>query len=136
TPQIHKADGVNVYKVIEPFGFNNFVFMINADGTVSCPPQVIYMHSQYGPVTMRVSSGKVEGDWVVLNVSGYTVDEGSFGGGVAIAHIEFKQLAGCIGSLYFASQHGFSPCQPHFDIDFADLQHFGGFCDIQTIDFT
>lgn len=82
TPQIHKADGVNVYKVIEPFGFNNFVFMINADGTVSCPPQVIYMHSQYGPVTMRVSSGKVEGDWVVLNVSGYTVDAGSFGGGV------------------------------------------------------
>ncbi len=85
TCEVHKAIGANVYKLIGPFGFNNFAFMIKSDGkTVICPNQVIYNHSTYGPVTMGGVTGTVEDGKIILEVTGYTVSAGSFGGGVEI----------------------------------------------------
>jgi len=83
--EVHKAVGANVYKLISPFEFNNFAFMIKSDGvTVICPNQVVYNHSTYGPVTMGGVTGSVVDGKVVLNVTGYTVSAGSFGGGTEI----------------------------------------------------
>jgi hypothetical protein len=89
TPEIHKAKGVNVYKLISPFGFNNFAFMIKADNTILMPNQIIYNHSTYGPVTMGQVTGEYlpEYNAVVLNVGGYTVSAGSFGGGTEIIYL-------------------------------------------------
>lgn len=90
TPTVQKADGANVYKLVSPFGFNSFAFMIKSDGeTVVCPNQVIYDHSTYGAVTM----GSVQGTYdaaekkVTLTVGGYTVSAGSFGGGTEIIYL-------------------------------------------------
>lgn len=85
---IHKAKDVNVYKVIQPFGFNSFAFMIQSDGeTVLCPDQLIYDFGSdgYGPTRMTGVVGKVDADGnIVLNVGAYRVDAGTFGGGVEI----------------------------------------------------
>lgn len=91
TPEIHKAKGVNVYKLISPFYFNNFAFMIKSDNTIICPNQIIYDFgsSGYGPVTM----GTVKGTYyptekkVILQVGAYTVAAGSFGGGTEIIYL-------------------------------------------------
>ncbi len=83
---IQKAKGANVYKVVNPFGGGSFAFMIKADGkTVVFPNgQVIYKHSTYGDVTLNNVTGTVSGNTVTLNVGGYIVSAGSFGGGVEI----------------------------------------------------
>lgn len=85
---IQKAKNANVYKVIQPFGFNSFAFMIKSDGeTVICPDQVIYDFGpdDYGPTRMTGVVGKVNADGkIVLNVGAYRVDAGSFGDGVEI----------------------------------------------------
>lgn len=82
--QIAKAVGADVYKVIEPFGYSSFAFMIRDDGTIVCPNQIIANNSQYGEVTMGGVTGNVVDSNVVLQVTGYTVAAGSFGGGVEI----------------------------------------------------
>lgn len=90
TRELQKADGVNAYKVVKPFGFNSFAFMINSDNTVTCPNQVIYQHSTYGPVTMAgvVGTYMPENKAVVLEVKGnYTVAAGHFGPGVEIIYL-------------------------------------------------
>jgi hypothetical protein len=89
--EIHKAEGVNVYKLISPFGFNNFAFMIKADNSILMPDQIIYDFgsSGYGPVTMSSVTGKYdpENNTVTLNVGAYTVSAGSFGGGIEIIYL-------------------------------------------------
>lgn len=91
TPQIQKAVGVNVYKLIQPFGFNNFAFMIKSDNTVICPDQVIYDFgpSDYGPVSITSVAGYYDPEFnvVVLEVGAYRVAAGSFGGGVEIIYL-------------------------------------------------
>ncbi len=83
--KIQKAKGVNVYKMVSPFGGGSFAFMVKSDGkTVICPNQVIAVSSQYGPVTMGNVTGTISGKTVTLNVGGYTVSAGSFGSGVEI----------------------------------------------------
>jgi len=88
-PEIHKANGVNVYKLISPFGFNNFAFMIKADNTILMPNQIIYNHSSYGPVTMGTVTGTYDPaeKKVVLVVGAYTVAAGSFGGGTEVIYL-------------------------------------------------
>lgn len=85
---VQKATTANVYKIVEPFGFNSFAFMIASDGkTVVCPDQTIYDFgpSGYGPVKMINVVGTVnEQGQIVLEVDSYQVDAGSFGGGVEI----------------------------------------------------
>lgn len=87
--EIHKAEGANVYKIIKPFNFNSFAFMINSDNSITCPDQVIYQHSTYGPVSLTKVKGNYHPDEnkVVLEVDGYTVSAGSFGGGVEIIYL-------------------------------------------------
>jgi hypothetical protein len=91
TPVIHKASGVNVYKLISPFGFNNFAFMIKADNTILMPNQIIYDYgsSGYGPVTMGTVTGTYDPaeKKVVLVVGAYTVAAGSFGGGTEVIYL-------------------------------------------------
>ncbi len=86
---IQKAVGVNVYKLIKPFGYNNFAFMINSDNTVTCPVQAIFQHPSYGPVSLSSVKGTYTPSEkkVVLNVGGYTVSAGSFGSGKEIIYL-------------------------------------------------
>lgn len=88
-PVIHKASGVNVYKLISPFYANNIAFMIKADNTILMPNQIIDNHPSYGPVTMGAVTGEYlpEDNAVILNVGGYTVAAGSFGGGTEIIYL-------------------------------------------------
>ena len=88
--KVQKAKGSEVYKIVQPFGYTSIAFMILADGvTVTCPNQIIYNHSGYGPVTM----GSVKGTYdeaekkVTLTVGAYTVSAGSFGGGTEIIYL-------------------------------------------------
>lgn len=82
---VQKAEGVNVYKVVSPYGANSFAFMIQSDGkTVVCPDQVIDNHPSYGPVSMTGVKGSVVNGVVTLEVTAYRVSAGSFGGGVEI----------------------------------------------------
>lgn len=90
TPQIQKAIGANVYKLVSPFGANSFAFMIMSDGErVVCPNQIIFNHSSYGAVTM----GNVTGVYndaekkITLTVGAYTVAAGSFGGATEIIYL-------------------------------------------------
>lgn len=80
--------GAEVYKLVQPFGFNSIAFMIESDGkTVVFPDQVMYDTgaSQYGPVTMKGVTGEVDEEGnIVLTVSSYQVEAGSFGGGIEI----------------------------------------------------
>lgn len=86
--QVQKAVGLEVYKLIEPFGFNNIAFMIESDGkTVVFPDQTMYDTGAdvYGPVQMQGVVGEVdEGGNIILNVGSYQVEAGSFGPGVEI----------------------------------------------------
>ncbi|QBR13384.1 MULTISPECIES: hypothetical protein [unclassified Sphingobacterium] len=83
--KIQKAQGANVYKVVNPFGGGSFAFMIKSDGkTLTFPNQVIYNHPDYGPVSMTNVTGTVSGKTVTINVAGYNVSAGSFGSGVEI----------------------------------------------------
>lgn len=83
--KIQKAKGVNVYKLISPFGANSIAFMIKSDGkAVICPNQVIANNATYGPVSISNVTGTIAGNVVTLNVGGYTVSAGSFGKGVEI----------------------------------------------------
>jgi hypothetical protein len=83
--QVQKAKGANVYKVVNPFGFRSFAFLIKADGkTVVCPNQVVFKDDDYGLVSMSNVTGTISGKVVTLNVGGYTVSAGSFGGGKEI----------------------------------------------------
>lgn len=78
--KIHKAKGANVYKITKPFGGNTIAFQIKSDGkTITCPDQVVAIHSDYGPVSMTKVTGTVVGKIVTLNVGAYTVAAGSFG---------------------------------------------------------
>lgn len=91
TTEIHKAKGVNVYKLISPFGYNNFAFMIKSDNTVLMPNQIIYDFGSgsYGPVTMGTVKGVYDplNKVVTLTVGAYTVAAGSFGGGTEIIYL-------------------------------------------------
>ncbi|SFS61937.1 hypothetical protein [Sphingobacterium wenxiniae] len=83
--EVAKSEGANVYKVIKPFGYTSFAFMIKSDGeTIVCPNQIIDNHPSYGPVSMTSVTGKLVDGVVTLNVGAYTVSAGSFGGGVEI----------------------------------------------------
>ncbi|MGC4231739.1 MAG: hypothetical protein QM594_01885 [Niabella sp.] len=83
--EIQKAKGANVFKVVAPYGFRSFAFMVKSDGvTVVCPNQVVDNSGTYGAITMSNVVGKVVDGKVVLTVGGFTVSAGSFGSGQEI----------------------------------------------------
>lgn len=90
-PDVQKAVGANVYKLVNPFGFHSFAFMIMSDNTVLAPNQLIYDYGPdgYGVVTMTDVSGVYdpEENSVTLTVGAYRVAAGSFGGGTEIIYL-------------------------------------------------
>lgn len=91
TPKIHKAKGVNVYKLIQPFGQNSIAFMIKSDGkTVVFPNQPIDKIAPYGAVSMSNVKGayNVAEKKVTLTVGGYLIPDGrSAGNGTEIIYL-------------------------------------------------
>lgn len=90
-PNIQKAVGANVYKLVNPFGFHSFAFMIMSDNTISAPNQSIYDFGpdDYGVVTMTDVEGVYdpENNTVTLTIGAYRVAAGSFGDGVEIIYL-------------------------------------------------
>ncbi|GAB3413303.1 hypothetical protein [Niabella aquatica] len=75
--QIAKANGANVFKVISPFGFRSFAFMIKSDGkTVVCPNQVIDDGGALGLVTMANVTGTISNGKVTLKPASYLLPDG------------------------------------------------------------
>lgn len=78
--------GTNAYKIINPYNDFNVAFLIKEDGNVVFPKQIIDVHPDYGPVSLEAQSASYnsEAHAVIVEVSGYTVSAGTFGGGIEI----------------------------------------------------
>lgn len=91
TVKIQKAKGVNVYKLVNPFGAtsNSIAFMIKSDGkTIVFPNQVLFSsYSTYGALSMTGVTGTVANNVVTLKVTAYSVAAGSFGAGTEVIYL-------------------------------------------------
>ncbi len=91
--QIQKAKGARVFKVVNPYGFRSYAFMIKSDGTtVVCPNQIVANSTANGNITMSNVTGKLANGKVTLTVGGFTVSAGSYGSGQEIITIPAQLL--------------------------------------------